>query len=108
MFEHVTKQDKFEFIRRCKELARRDGERVQYCPARWVHEPCDDLNIQWCADECSLHVRVRLPNRRPFNEAWSMVVEQGRGQPTWGYIHQIPHHLVLMRQMMILDDLADV
>ena len=104
----VTKAEKREFIRRCKELARRDGVRIKYYPARFSYNIFDDLRILWQPDEDYLHVSLKLPNRKPVNETWSMVVQELHGQTKWGYVHNVRHHLELLRRVMVLDDLSNV
>ena len=105
--DRVTKAEKREFVRRCKELARRHGERTKYYPARWQYQILD-LQIRWQPDEDYLHVRLKLPNRKPVNESWSMVVQERRSNSEWGYVHRVHDHLELLRRVMVLDDLADV
>ena len=106
--EHVTDAEKWEFIRRCKALGQR-GERINYRPARWHGWFYERLRISYGPDEEHLVVRVRRATPRAFmNENESMVVEVFKNVARWGWIDQIPHFLTLMRQDMILDELADL
>jgi len=105
--KRVTKKEKREFVRRCKELTKRHGERIKYYPARWQYQILN-LWMRWQPDEDYLHVRVKLPNRKPPNETWSLVVQEHRNGATWGCTTEIHHHLDALRRAMILDDLADV
>lgn len=103
----VTNREKREFVERCKVLARRDGVRVKYYPARWVHELLGDLRIQYQPDEAVFYVRLRMTTPNTGGEYWPEVVRELLTKFKWGHVHRIHHHLKLMQQMMLLDDLAD-
>lgn len=106
--DRVTKREKREFIRRCTTLAERLGERVNYHPARFELVLANELRIFWRPDEQCLYIRMRHYNRKPTNESVSMVLEDTMGNRRWGCLTKLREHLNLMREKMVLDDLADV
>lgn len=106
----LTKREKREFIQRCKWLAEHNGKRISYKPAKWYLNLEPGMDVSWNADSEHLYVRVRLPNRKLENESSSMVVSDTYGQSRWGYSDgaTLQDCLKRMRQLMVLDDLADV
>lgn len=105
--DRITKREKREFARRCKAIAERDGHRNNYHPARFEIVLFDDLLIYWRPDEQCLLIRLRQRNRKPSNEHVSMVLEEVRTQRRWGCLTHLREHLNLLREKMVLDDLAD-
>jgi hypothetical protein len=103
----IPKRVEREFIRRCKALAERNGERLGEHPARFLLKRWD-LKILWQPDEMYLDVRIILRDRKPEDVVWCLVVKEIRKQPEWGYVLEVFHYLDLMERAMILEDLADV
>lgn len=99
----ITKSEKREFIRRCKSLALQLGERTQYHPARFHLTLHNDLNVYWRPDELCLFVRTYTQDG-----STTTILEEVREQVRWYHVLNVRRFLEIMREMMVLDDLADL
>lgn len=104
----LTKQGQAEFVRRCRWMAEKRGERSRHHPAKFSHHPWSDLLIVWGPDEDYLVVRFLDRDRKPENQQWSMVVEVFRGESHWGWVRKVPDLLLRLRKEMVLEDLSGV
>ncbi|MGE3483386.1 MAG: hypothetical protein AB7L09_01515 [Nitrospira sp.] len=89
-------------------MVTRDGWRDLYIPARQQVVLRGCLWISWQSDLQVLLVRHQHEARNvAMNERISRIVQVTRGYPAWGYVAKVRDYLPLLREMTLLDDLAD-